>query len=196
MANSRTLQFTTVDNSVFSGCCVFTSRRLVTASNGGRCLALGSRTNSVPQHQLLTATAHKDNRSSLLTNSLTSQIATFHCIAVQCTNWLNSVGWKGPHRKHRFQEYFYRCVMQLSYGPRKDRRFPFSSLARVRNMLPRNGRCLRSHYLATGLHATRHVELRSWYLMNGRGKFSHYAFTNAHMLVRRPAKWAEWRRCP
>jgi hypothetical protein len=56
-------------------------------------------------------------------------------------NWLNSrlvlliLPWHGPHRKHRF---------------------PVSTctLVRVRNLLPSNGRCLQSHYLATGVHAT------------------------------------------
>jgi hypothetical protein len=33
-------------------------------------------------------------------------------------------------------------------------RFPVSPLVRVRNLLPSNGRCSQSHYLATGLHPT------------------------------------------
>jgi hypothetical protein len=54
-------------------------------------------------------------------------------------NWTNSsdclliISWHGPHRAHRFL---------------------VSPLVRVRNLLPSNGRCLQSHYLAAGLHAT------------------------------------------
>jgi hypothetical protein len=59
-----------------------------------------------------------------------------------------------PHRKHPSQQLFYCCVTQLSHGPRSECRFLLSPLMRVRNLLPNNGHCLQSHYLATGLHAT------------------------------------------
>jgi hypothetical protein len=39
IANSHTLQFTTARTKIFSVCCVFTSRRLVTASNAVASLA-------------------------------------------------------------------------------------------------------------------------------------------------------------
>jgi hypothetical protein len=74
-------------------------------------------------------------------------------------NWLNSrsvlliTPWHRPHRKHHFQQ-FYCYVMQLSHGPHREDLFPVSLLVCVRNMLPSNGHCLQSHYLATGLHAT------------------------------------------
>jgi hypothetical protein len=42
--------------------------------------------------------------------------------------------------------------MQLSKGPRREH--PRNPLVRVRNLLPSNGHCLQSHYLATGLQAT------------------------------------------
>jgi hypothetical protein len=40
------------------------------------------------------------------------------------------------------------------HGPRREHLFPVSPLMRARNLLPSNGRCLQSHYLATGIHAT------------------------------------------
>jgi hypothetical protein len=58
----------------------------------------------------------------------------------------------GPHRKHRFQQ-FYCCVTHLSHGLRRKHSFPISLLVHVRNLLPSNRSCLQSHYLATGLHA-------------------------------------------
>jgi hypothetical protein len=61
--------------------------------------------------------------------------------------------WYGPHRKHRFQQ-FYCCVTQLWHGPCRGHHFSVSPLVYVRKLLPNNGRCLQSHYLATGLHAT------------------------------------------
>jgi hypothetical protein len=59
----------------------------------------------------------------------------------------------GQHRKHRFQQ-LYCCDIQLSRGLRKENRFPVSPLLRVRNLLPSNGPCLQSHYLATDPYAT------------------------------------------
>jgi hypothetical protein len=56
----------------------------------------------------------------------------------------------GPHRKHHLQQVCC-CITQLLHGPRREH-LP-SSLVRVRNLLPNNGR-LHSHYLATTLHAT------------------------------------------
>jgi hypothetical protein len=43
--------------------------------------------------------------------------------------------------------------MQLSHGPHREYLFPVTLLVHV-NLLPSNGHCLQSHYLATGLHAT------------------------------------------
>jgi hypothetical protein len=57
-------------------------------------------------------------------------------------------------QKTPFQQCFCCCVTQVPHGPRTERRFQVSPLVRVRNLLPSNGRCLQSHYLATGLHAT------------------------------------------
>jgi hypothetical protein len=64
-------------------------------------------------------------------------------------NWLKSrlvlliTPRRGRHRKHRFQQ-FYCCVKQLSHGSHREHIFPVSPLVRVRNLLPRNGRCLQS----------------------------------------------------
>jgi hypothetical protein len=90
--------------------------------------------------------SHGLNRSS--PNSL-------HCTAL---TRLYSVGRviqprSGPYRKHRFQQFHY-CVTQLSHGPRGEHSIQVSPLVRVRNLLLSNGRCLRSHYLVTCLHAT------------------------------------------
>jgi hypothetical protein len=52
------------------------------------------------------------------------------------------------------RHFFYCTVTQLSHGPRKEHCFPVSPLVLVRNLLPSNERCLRSHYLAKSLHAT------------------------------------------
>jgi hypothetical protein len=78
IANSHTLQFTTARTYVFSSCCVFTNRFLVTASNGGRSPSSefsklpASHSNSSqglncgsPQTESLT---HQPNRSTPLTN--------------------------------------------------------------------------------------------------------------------------------
>jgi hypothetical protein len=59
----------------------------------------------------------------------------------------------GPHRKHRFQQ-FYCCGTQMSHRPHREHQFPVSSFVRVKNLLPSNWLCLQSRYLATGLHAT------------------------------------------
>jgi hypothetical protein len=59
-----------------------------------------------------------------------------------------------PHRKNCFQQFFYRCNTQLSHILCREHLFPVSQLVSVRNLLPSNGRCLQSHYLATGLHTT------------------------------------------
>jgi hypothetical protein len=67
----------------------------------------------------------------------------------------------GLHRKHLSQRFFYCCVTQLLQGPRREHRFQVSLLVSVRNQLrplSSNGRCLQSHYLATGLHATIIIE--------------------------------------
>jgi hypothetical protein len=48
---------------------------------------------------------------------------------------------------------------QLSDGPRREHTFPVSPLENVRNLLPNNGRCLQSRYLATGLRATIYFSL-------------------------------------
>jgi hypothetical protein len=45
-------------------------------------------------------------------------------------------------------------VQLLLSGPHRKYRFPVSPLVHVRNLLLSNGRCLQSHYLATGVHAT------------------------------------------
>jgi hypothetical protein len=45
----------------------------------------------------------------------------------------------GLHRKHRFRQFFYCYVRQLSYVPRREQVFPVSPLVRVRNLLPSNG---------------------------------------------------------
>jgi hypothetical protein len=39
------------------------------------------------------------------------------------------------------------------YDPIAEHCFPVSPSMRLRNLLPSNGRCSQSHYLATGLHA-------------------------------------------
>jgi hypothetical protein len=44
-------------------------------------------------------------------------------------------------------------VMQLSHRPHTEHCFTVSPLTCVRNLLPSNGHCLKSHYLATGQHA-------------------------------------------
>jgi hypothetical protein len=51
---------------------------------------------------------------------------------------------------------------QLSRGPLREQRFPASPLVRVRNMLPSNGRCLQSHYLAT-VYMLQYVQAGSAY---------------------------------
>jgi hypothetical protein len=56
----------------------------------------------------------------------------------------------GPHRKHVFQKFFYWCITWLSLGPRREHHFCVAVLW----PLSSNGRCLPSHYLATGPHAT------------------------------------------
>jgi hypothetical protein len=66
-------------------------------------------------------------------------------------NWLNYrfvplITYRhGPHRTHHRQQFLYCCVTHLSHGPRREPRFPESSLVRVRDLLPSNGRCLQSN---------------------------------------------------
>jgi hypothetical protein len=50
--------------------------------------------------------------------------------------------------------WFYCCVPQLSHGPGREHRLQVSPLVRFRNQMFSNGRCLQSHYLATGLQVT------------------------------------------
>jgi hypothetical protein len=61
----------------------------------------------------------------------------------------------GKHTKHRFQK-FHCCVTQSSHEPFREHVFPVSPLVRVMRLLPSNGCCLQSHYLATSLHATKY----------------------------------------
>jgi hypothetical protein len=97
-------------------------------------------------------------RAHVLTGwRLSPQLSTFnstrlHCTLLHLLNWVGRVieSLNAPHRKRRFQELFYCCVTQVSHVPR----FAVSPLVRVMNLLPSSGRCLQSHYLATGLHAT------------------------------------------
>jgi hypothetical protein len=58
--------------------------------------------------------------------------------------------WHRLHRKHCFPQFFY-CVILLSHRLHIEHRFALSPLAHIRNLLLTNGRCLQSHYSATGL---------------------------------------------
>jgi hypothetical protein len=70
ITNSHTLKFATVHNYVFSVCCVFTSRCLVTASNGGRSPSAGFPNCSLASaitfsQQQLTTTEPRQSSNSL-----------------------------------------------------------------------------------------------------------------------------------
>jgi hypothetical protein len=114
IANSHTLQFT-IARIKPSQSAIFTSRCLVTASNGGR-----SRTIPVPQlpsfyQQRLTRT--KPQQSS---NSLTNQLSPLHSTALHSLTALIITSRHGPHRTHRFRA---------------------SPMVHVRSVLPSNRRC-------------------------------------------------------
>jgi hypothetical protein len=64
--------------------------------------------------------------------------------------------WHEPHIKRRFQKFFSYCVMQLSYGPHREHRFPLNSLVCVWNLLPIMAVVYRVIFLPMGLHATIH----------------------------------------
>jgi hypothetical protein len=140
IANANTLQFTTAHTQHYSVCCVFISRYLITAS-------------TISSASVLTFLSTGD-----CPTTVDSQLDStpLHCTALTELNSVGRVIWSrsGPHKKLRFQQFIYCCVTQLPYGRRIEHRFPVSPLVRVRNLLPSNWRCLKSRYLATGIHAT------------------------------------------
>jgi uncharacterized paraquat-inducible protein A len=143
IANSHTLQFNTASTKSFLSV-VFTSRCLVTASRADVALPLGSRTTPVPQ----LPASHSN--SSLPPNSNTlltaHQFTLLHCTQL---NYVVAplivllILRHGPHRKHRS------CCTQCwvrshRRGPHRKHLLSASPLARVRNLLPSNVRCLQS----------------------------------------------------
>jgi hypothetical protein len=55
---------------------------------------------------------------------------------------------------------FFVVLMQLLHRPQREHHFPISPLMCVRNLLP-SSLCLQSHYLTTGLHASKCFSLHS-----------------------------------
>lgn len=93
------------------------------------------------------------NCSCSPTNSLTHQPT--HSTSLNWLHWLtvyNISAWAA--QKTPFQQFFYSCVTQLSHRLCREHRFQVSPLVCVSNLLPSNGHCLQSHYLAMGPHAT------------------------------------------
>jgi hypothetical protein len=83
----------------------------------------------------------------------------------------------GPHSKYRFQWLFYCCVTQLSHRPHRGRGFQVIPFVGVRNPFPCNDRCLQSHYLKTGLHATiLFSEFTFFFKVMPRAKNWHFLF--------------------
>jgi hypothetical protein len=76
-------------------------------------------------------------------------------------NWSRSVHWYGPRADHIENITYNSFPIVASHSWRKDRVENAASkvipLVLVRKVLPSNGRCLQSHYLATGLHATYNI---------------------------------------
>jgi hypothetical protein len=132
--------------------CVF-SRCLVTVSNGGR--SPSSRFPNCPRPQL---PASNSNSSQQLNPTHQPTRST-------------SLHWTEPTPLSAYT---------IRHGPRREHQFPVSSLVRVRNLLPSNGRCLQSHYLATGLHAT---------ILKESALCLHRVFLGFLWLKRRMIRW-------
>jgi hypothetical protein len=143
---------------------MFTGCRLVTGSNAvassvsvftpllaGECLPTTSALlrNGLRQWGLL----RQGRLSTTTSDGSVPQLLLVAADSRLCKLVLHITPRQGPHRKRRFQ-HFYCCVKQLSHGPRREHLFLVNLLVGVRNPLPSNGRCLQSHYIATGLHAT------------------------------------------
>jgi hypothetical protein len=134
LQNVTTSNYSTVANSpsaihnsthkVFSVCCVFTSRCLVTVSNGERSPYSGSRPIPVPQLPAFNSNnSQRLNCSSPLAHSLTHRLAPLHCTVLTLTVVVITSR-HGLHRKHLSS-----VAVQLLL---------------VRNLLPSSGRCLQS----------------------------------------------------
>jgi hypothetical protein len=111
---------------VLSVCCIFTRCRLVTASN-----VLAS---SASVFTFLLA-------DDCLTTNQTADFSCLWHLGMDCTGNLSNSSSNC-------------CVTKLSRGSRREHRFLVTPLMHIRNLLPMNGHCLQSHYLATGLRAT------------------------------------------
>jgi hypothetical protein len=94
-------------------------------------------------YQFLTATAHKDWTTAdlQLTHKASHSAPLFSLTLTNC-----------PEYNIRSCIHCWRRCYQR--GQRREHNFPASLLARVRILLPSNGLCLQSNYLATDLHAT------------------------------------------
>jgi hypothetical protein len=132
IANSHTQQFATAriksSQSAVSSL-VFAWQRLPMAN-----IPLTPASRTIPEPQLLACNSSMSQR--LNCSSLTNSPANYSlpCIALTLTN----------------------CPA-YNISTRTPRKTPFlcrCSLVNVRNLFPSRGRCLQSHYLATGLHAT------------------------------------------
>jgi hypothetical protein len=147
IANSHSLQFTTARTKC-SQSTLSTSCWLVAASNGGRSPYSGFP--NCPRPQLPASNSNSSHwlYSSSLTNSPTSS-------SLPCTAPSNSSGYISARTAQKTQFLCWSihcCVRSHGNGPRRKHHFPASPLARVKNLLPSNGRCSQSHHLATGLH--------------------------------------------
>jgi hypothetical protein len=125
-------------------------------------------------YQLLTATAHNDCTAAVryLTHSATKSLHFTQLNRNNSTECLLITPRHGPHGKHRSSFGF----QLLLSGPLGKHRFPVSSLVHVRNLLPSKGRCLLSHYLATGMHATIYIHAYKCGLVAPSGRTSFIFF--------------------
>jgi hypothetical protein len=116
---------------------IFTGCRLVTASNTAASSA------SVFTSLLVGDCLATNSYSSHCRLKILSYSQLFHFIYPR----------DRPHRKHVSQQLCC-CITYISYGPRREHRFPVTPLLCVTNLLrplPSNDLCLQSNYLATAV---------------------------------------------
>jgi hypothetical protein len=130
--------------------------------------------------QLPASNSNSSQELGRSSHSLTDQLAPLHSTQLHSLTFLLVISRHGSHRKHRYSVAV--SVVACAAIGAEQQRFPASPLARVRNLLPSNGLCLQTHYLATYLHSAIIICIK-WCCYLDVGKKKHSNTFYCHLLL-------------